>query len=73
MAIVLVTGSSGLIGTDAVGHFCGLGHTVLGITTDGSALYPVPISLAFGAIPHQICEFHVLKQIESLFGLSFGQ
>jgi len=39
------------------------GHTVLGITTDGSSLYPVPISLAFGAIPHQICEFHVLKEL----------
>jgi Transposase len=39
------------------------GQTVLGITTDGSALYPVPISLAFGAIPHQICEFHVLKEL----------
>jgi hypothetical protein len=39
------------------------GHTVLGITTDGSALYPVPISLVFGAILHQICVFHVLKEL----------
>jgi hypothetical protein len=39
------------------------GHAVLGITTDGSPLYPVPISLVFGAIPHQICEFHVLKEL----------
>jgi Transposase len=39
------------------------GHAVLGITTDGSQLYPVPISLVFGAIPHQICEFHVLKEL----------
>jgi hypothetical protein len=39
------------------------GQTVLGITTDGSPLYPVPISLAFGAIPHQVCEFHVLKEL----------
>jgi hypothetical protein len=39
------------------------GHTVLGITTDGSPLYPVPIALVFGAIPHQICEFHILKEL----------
>jgi hypothetical protein len=39
------------------------GHAVLGITTDGSALYPVPIALVLGAIPHQICEFHVLKEL----------
>ena len=39
------------------------GHAVVGITTDGSQLYPVPISLVFGAIPHQICEFHVLKEL----------
>ena len=39
------------------------GHAVLGITTDGSPLYPVPISLVFGAIPHQICEFHILQEL----------
>ena len=39
------------------------GHTVLGITTDGSSLYPQPIALALGAIPHQICEFHILKEL----------
>jgi hypothetical protein len=39
------------------------GYVVLGITTDGSPLYPVPIPLVFGAIPHQICEFHVLKEL----------
>jgi len=39
------------------------GHAVLGITTDGSPLYPVPIALALGAIPHQICEFHILKEL----------
>jgi hypothetical protein len=36
---------------------------VAGITTDGSPLYPVPIHDVFGPIPHQICEFHVLKEI----------
>jgi hypothetical protein len=39
------------------------GHTVRGITTDGSSLYPQPIALALGAIPHQVCEFHVLKEL----------
>jgi hypothetical protein len=39
------------------------GLRVAGITTDGSDLYPPAILAAFGAIPHQICEFHVLKQI----------
>jgi hypothetical protein len=38
-------------------------QTVLGITTDGSPLYPVPIPLALGNIPHQICEFHILKEL----------
>jgi hypothetical protein len=36
---------------------------VKGITTDGSTLYPVPISLVFGNIPHQLCEFHILSDI----------
>lgn len=39
------------------------GLSVRGITTDGSDLYPPAIVATFGAIPHQICEFHVLKQI----------
>jgi hypothetical protein len=39
------------------------GLRLAGITTDGSDLYPPAIATAFGAIPHQICEFHVLKQI----------
>lgn len=33
-----------------------------GITTDGSALYPEPISKVFGDVPHQLCEFHVIKE-----------
>ena len=37
--------------------------TVRGITTDGSALYPVGIQVVFGAVPHQICEFHILKDL----------
>jgi len=39
------------------------GGVVRGITTDGSPLYPRPIALVFGAIPHQVCEFHVLKEL----------
>jgi hypothetical protein len=41
------------------------GLTLRGITTDGSALYPVPITAVFGPVPHQICEFHVLKEINA--------
>ena len=39
-------------------------HLVLqGITTDGSPLYPEPIRTVFGAVAHQICTFHVLKEL----------
>lgn len=34
-----------------------------GITTDGSPLYPEPIRMVFGEVPHQICTFHVLKEL----------
>jgi hypothetical protein len=34
-----------------------------GVTTDGSALYPEPIREVFGNVPHQVCEFHVLKEL----------
>jgi Transposase len=39
------------------------GLTVRGITTDGSALYPEPIAAVFGDVPHQICTFHVLREV----------
>ena len=39
------------------------GLSLAGITTDGSALYPVPITDVFGEVPHQICEFHVLADL----------
>jgi hypothetical protein len=39
------------------------GQRLAGITTDGSALYPGPIAQVFGAIPHQICQFHVVKEL----------
>jgi hypothetical protein len=34
-----------------------------GITTDGSALYPEPISEVFGDVPHQLCTFHVIAEL----------
>jgi hypothetical protein len=34
-----------------------------GITTDGSKLYPEPIRELFPGVGHQVCEFHVLKEI----------
>lgn len=37
--------------------------TVQGITTDGSALYPAAIRAVWGELPHQICEFHILKDL----------
>jgi hypothetical protein len=39
-------------------------HWVIqGITTDGSQLYPGAIQAVWGNLPHQICEFHVLKDL----------
>jgi hypothetical protein len=34
-----------------------------GVTTDGSPLYPEPLREVFGGVPHQVCEFHVLKEL----------
>lgn len=39
------------------------GLTLLGVTTDGSPLYPEPLRAVFNDVPHQICEFHVLKEL----------
>jgi len=36
---------------------------LLGITTDGSALYPAPLAEVFGDVPHQICTFHIMAEI----------
>ena len=38
--------------------FCGLG-----VTTDGSELYPEPLKELWPDVPHQVCEFHVIKEI----------
>jgi len=37
--------------------------SLAGITTDGSPLYPVPITDVFGEVPHQVCEFHVIAEL----------
>jgi hypothetical protein len=37
--------------------------TLVGITTDGSDLYPKPIQEMFGDVPHQICQFHVVAEL----------
>ena len=34
-----------------------------GVTTDGSALYPVPLREVCGDVPHQICTLHVLAEV----------
>lgn len=37
--------------------------TLRGVTTDASPLYPEPLRVVFGDVPHQICEFHVIKEL----------
>jgi hypothetical protein len=39
------------------------GLRVQAITTDASPLYPEPIVQVFGTVPHQLCEFHVIKTL----------
>jgi hypothetical protein len=39
------------------------GLSVRAITTDASPVSPEPIAQVFGAIPHQLCEFHILKEL----------
>src|SRR5712691_10132397 len=37
--------------------------TLLGVTTDGSALSPTPLVEVFGEVPHQICTFHIVAEV----------
>jgi len=37
--------------------------TLQGVTTDASPLYPEPLRAVFGDVPHQICEFHIIKEL----------
>jgi hypothetical protein len=39
------------------------GKRVAGLTTDGSALYPKALAQLWPGVPHQVCEFHVVKEI----------
>ena len=39
------------------------GLELLGVTTDGSPLYPEPLAEIFPGVSHQVCQFHVLKEI----------
>jgi len=39
------------------------GLNLNGVTTDASPLYPKPLHAVFGDVPHQICEFHILKEL----------
>ena len=37
--------------------------TLCGFTTDGSALSPTPLAEVFGDVPHHICTFHVVAEV----------
>ena len=39
------------------------GLPLVGVTTDGSALYPEPLAEVFGDVPHQICTFHIVAEV----------
>ncbi len=39
------------------------GLKVAGVTTDGSPLYPDALGQSFPGAAHQVCEFHVIKEI----------
>jgi len=39
------------------------GLTLQGVTTDGSPLYPEAIGALFPGVRHQVCRFHVVKEI----------
>jgi hypothetical protein len=47
--------------------------TVHGNTTDGAKLYPPAIAAVFGAVPHQICEFHVLEELNQAVSQALAQ
>ena len=36
---------------------------LLGVTTAGAALSPEPLAEVFDHVPHQVCEFHVVKAV----------
>jgi hypothetical protein len=48
---------------DFKAHLDARGLKLRGVTTDGSNLYPAPLAEIFPDVPHQVCRFHVLKEI----------
>jgi len=36
---------------------------LFGVTTDGSSLSPTPLVEVFGDVPHQICTFHIMAEV----------
>ena len=42
------------------------GLSLKGVTTDGSSLYPTPIAQVFGSVSHQVCQFHVIAEINKV-------
>jgi Transposase len=49
--------------TEFKGQLDKRGLAVWGITTDGSSLYPKILEELWPDVPHQLCEFHALKEI----------
>jgi hypothetical protein len=49
--------------TEFKGQLDKRGLEVRGLTTDGSSLYPKILEELWPDVPHQLCEFHVLKEI----------
>lgn len=49
------------------------GLVLRGITTDASALYPLPIAEVFDGVPHQICTFHTLAELTEAILLAVAQ
>src|SRR5262249_22093612 len=41
---------------------------LLGVTTDGSALYPAPLREVFGKVRHHICQFHIVAEVVKAVG-----
>lgn len=48
---------------DVKGQLDARGKHVQGITSDGSSLYPAVLAQLWPGVPHQLCVFHVLKEI----------
>ncbi|WP_148087728.1 transposase [Gemmata obscuriglobus] len=48
---------------DVKGQLGARGKRVQGITTDGSSRYPAVLSQRWPGVPHPLCVFHILKEI----------